>query len=304
MVVTLEKLWQNKKWLKNEYAKHGTSTIATKCGINDATVGYWLRKFSIPLRTRSESLKITDNRKYHVGYPNYFKNIDSHEKAYWLGFLMADGTMREYRPGCYMICFELAIKDADSVHRFCKAIKYDGKIYTNKEKCRAMIPCAELTQDLLRHGVIPNKTGHEIVPNIDSRFYSSFIRGFFDGDGSITFRKLATRIRVKFHLVCANYSMLDSIKNILIDFAKIIPSDKMLHEKYSRTEKTKQPVYEFETANMPNVAKIYDYLYNGTAYMKRKKDIFDQYMAYYITSPRVVKRYSPNCLETNRVKQK
>ena len=45
---------------------------------------------------------------------------------------------------------------------------------------------AKIKQDLIKYGVIPNKTGFAKIPNkLDKRFYPDFIRGYFDGDGSI-----------------------------------------------------------------------------------------------------------------------
>lgn len=52
-----EKLYQDKDWLYEQYWKYGKSqaNIATIAGCTGSTIGYWLRKHKIPLRTPSEA---------------------------------------------------------------------------------------------------------------------------------------------------------------------------------------------------------------------------------------------------------
>lgn len=291
----MQKLWQNKDWLETAYQTQGSSSIAKKFGIDDSTIIYWLKKFQIPIRTRKESLQIKFYNRRSFDR-QYFKIINSPDKAYWLGYLIADGTMREYMPKHYQTCLELGIKDKQVVENFAKDIKLDIKIQYTKTKARLIITDTEFASYLLFLGMIPRKTGKEQYPNIPSKFNRDFIRGYFDGDGCIRFT-IKPRVRSKFHIVCANYDFLLNIKTILEKEANVVFSPAALHKKYTKDTK----VWELETANLPNIAKIYDYLYPAKRFLKRKKSKFDQFLQYYIKSKRVIKRYSPNICKNTEI---
>lgn len=295
----MEKSWQTKEWLETEYAKYGSSTIARKCGVDDSTIIYWLDKFCIPRRTRSESLKITQNRVHNIDI-NYFAKINTPQKAYWLGFIVADGSIRHPKENVYYTDFELAIADKETVQHFADDIGY-GEILVDHQRARCNVNNTFFTENLMKFGVCPNKTGHEVFPLLPKNMVRYFILGFFDGDGSIMYYEGKTRIRSRFHIVCANKNFLEHIKDILSAEAKIRFTNKSLHKKYAGSD-----AYELETSTLPNIAKIYDYLYTDCKcyHLQRKHDKFKKLMNHYLTMPRLIKRYSPNCLETSRTKQK
>lgn len=290
------KKWQNKKWLEKEYNKYGSSTIANKLGINDATIMYWLKKFNIKTRTRSESLKITQNRKGLVNR-EYFKTIDTEEKAYWLGFLIADGSLNKKKYG-YHTSFELSIQDKSVVEKFAEDISYKGKIYLTNTRARLSISDTIFSSELLKYGFSNQKTFNEKFPDkeiIDKSLIKYFILGYFDGDGSIMFYKEKNRVRARFHLVCGNRNFLEKIKEVLeengIKFSK-----KSLHKKYTGCK----DVYELESSSLENIVKIADYFYFNNIYfsMNRKKDKFKEIINHYKKNPLNIKRYSPNFMET------
>jgi hypothetical protein len=122
-------------------------------------------------------------RKYNR---KYFSEIDCEEKAYWLGFIAADGSVRE-KPDA---CLSIALKEADRTHLelFANALKYDGQIRHQKKSnsCRIDLWGKEMSSDLIAHGIVPHKT-HNLKPwNGPTEFMKSYWRGFFDGDGCIS----------------------------------------------------------------------------------------------------------------------
>lgn len=206
---------------------------------------------------------------------------------------MADGTMREYKKGCYQLSFELIESDKDIIKEFCNDINSTYPISINKNSIspnnRARLHIANYTfcQHLLRHGIIPHKTGKEKIPDtVPSQYIKDFIRGYFDGDGCVRFyNKTTTTCMGKFHMVSCSYTILNDLFSIL----PAIFSKKSLHLKSKSNH-----IYELETANLVNIAKIYDYLYyDGCICLKRKENIFIDFIKYYKKSKRLIKRYSP-----------
>jgi hypothetical protein len=116
-----------------------------------------------------------------------FNKIDSEEKAYWLGFLYADGTIRS-KEGDNQIELSLQERDYQQIANFRNFIGNDNKIaYREKQKAyRYCFRSAQIKKDLINLGCVPNKSliltfpTEEQVPN---KFLNDFIRGYFDGDG-------------------------------------------------------------------------------------------------------------------------
>jgi len=134
-----------------------------------------------------------NSRKYHVDH-NYFKEIDNEEKAYWLGFIYADGYISSAEKS-KKIGISLSDVDKEHLQKFNKSINSDYPIkeYTSEsgysvgnKYCRTLITSENLYDDLLRHGVYEHKSLILNPPNITDDLKRHFIRGYLDGDGTIS----------------------------------------------------------------------------------------------------------------------
>ena len=127
---------------------------------------------------------------------DYFRTIDEESKAYWLGFLYADGCISN---DLKTIIIELSAKDLRHIEKFKKAIEAPQNIQLYERDgvkfARIRIGCKEMVSDLIEKGCHPHKTFDVHFPNLDTvpnELIKHFIRGVFDGDGciSLTKRKL------------------------------------------------------------------------------------------------------------------
>lgn len=133
------------------------------------------------------------NRKYELN-ENYFENIDSSEKAYWLGFIAADGCVYQTGSGSNVLSFNLNIKDKNHLEKFLQAIESTAIIKiikgtgfgTGTDIASLQINSNKMVKDLNSLGIVQKKSLILDKPNIDKKFYNDWIRGYFDGDGSIT----------------------------------------------------------------------------------------------------------------------
>lgn len=133
------------------------------------------------------------NRKYKLN-ENYFENIDSHEKAYWLGFIAADGCVYETGSGSKVLSFNLNYRDKNHLDKFLKAINstaiikiIDGAGFGASTKIASLqINSNKMVKDLSNLGIVQRKSLILSKPNIEEKYYYDWIRGYFDGDGSIT----------------------------------------------------------------------------------------------------------------------
>lgn len=118
----------------------------------------------------------------------HFENIDTEEKAYWLGFLYADGYVSA-KEDKIELC--LAEKDFHHLEKFKNFIGLPNKIcYRAATKAyRYSFRSTSCKQDLIKQGCVPKKSlilhfpTTEQVPDVLLRH---FLRGYFDGDGWFT----------------------------------------------------------------------------------------------------------------------
>ena len=127
---------------------------------------------------------------------DYFETIDCERKAYWLGMLMADGNIIYKSENCKIVSLHLNTNDKYIVEEFAKDIETDltVKDYTYEYGDRKIkhdsilrIHSTKMADDLAKHNVMPRKSYKQFgLPSINNDYMRHFIRGLFDGDGSIS----------------------------------------------------------------------------------------------------------------------
>ncbi len=117
---------------------------------------------------------------------DYFSVIDSAEKAYWLGFLAADGNV--YRGG-HDNRIALALKESDRIHvqKFADVLQVNRPIRSiiKTKSVWLAIHSRAMCDHLENHGVVPRKSLILRPWNGDPELMPHYWRGIFDGDGSI-----------------------------------------------------------------------------------------------------------------------
>lgn len=117
--------------------------------------------------------------------------------AYVLGYFAADGTMVANRRGGHYIEFHSTDKELIEMTR--RALKSAHRIgvrvpkmrrETRKTAYRIQIGSKELFADLRALGFTQNKSNILLFPSVPAQYFSHFVRGYFDGDGCIYFKKL------------------------------------------------------------------------------------------------------------------
>ena len=190
-----------KKQIVDDYI-NGKSTLKIKeeYGISPNTTLRLVRNAGYIPRTNKEN-----SRKYFCN-EDYFEIIDTEHKAYWLGFIYADGyisTSNKYNQEKFGM--SLAFKDKYILEELNKDLSSNYPIYDYKttassykegtDYSRLLITSSKLVNDLIRHGVFANKSKILKAPNtIPDNLKHHFIRGYLDGDGCISKCNRKTRI--------------------------------------------------------------------------------------------------------------
>ena len=157
-------------------------------------------------------------KRIHSHHPNlildYFKIVNNKEKAYWLGFIFADGFI-EVNGKRFAI--ELGRKDKRLLYKLAKCLKFnEDYIFYNKEHNSYVLrfQSEEFCNYLVNLGMIPGETKSKKIklPKLDNQeLYLAFLLGYFDGDGhqgtsritsgSIKFlRQIKNRFNIKYSI--------------------------------------------------------------------------------------------------------
>lgn len=214
--------------------------------------------------------------KYHIN-ENFFKTIDTEEKAYILGLFAADGNIAKSTTN---IKLELKYIDVDILEKIKEAMDYDfnlihcnyksyfpnsNKIYDNY-LIRLNITNKKIYTDIQKYGLTPNKS-KTLDVNLDlipEEFMHHFLRGLWDGDGSISISYQKSYPNVSMNLTTSNI-MYDKIYNILDN--KI---DGFIGYGYFRN-KEKQYTKTLIVSKNQSVYNLLKYLYkDATIYLDRK----------------------------------
>ena len=125
---------------------------------------------------------------------NVFDIIDTEEKAYWLGFIYADGyiSYNDFddltKKPLYSFELSLQLRDTKHLEKFTKFLNFDySKVSCDSYRCRVAFANKHLWHILNNYGCTPRKSLTLKFPNIeifkDNSLIKHFIRGYFDGDG-------------------------------------------------------------------------------------------------------------------------
>ena len=186
-----------------------------------------------------------------------------------MGFIYADGFISNRKIGSRQLGISLSVEDFAHLEKFNKSIESNHKINIYKtnsssykediEYCRVIITDDKVCDDIEKLGVLEHKSLVLSFPSefqVPLSFRYHFIRGYFDGDGSIS---ITNNKEFAFKL-CGTKEMLDEIKNIF----------GLNHGLDKRNEDTKNS-YSLSIGGNRQVEKMLDLLYfDANIYLDRK----------------------------------
>lgn len=147
------------------------------------------------------------NNIYYVN-KNYFKEINTANKAYVLGFIASDGTL--FKRDGHSGLIQIKLQDSDEQILKDILIDMDSTYPVNHVKngnfnqVVISITSQDLYDQLLNIGIKQNKTWNlkleDILSHIPNEYHIDFIRGYFDGDGSITklYKNKISKVSISF----------------------------------------------------------------------------------------------------------
>lgn len=254
--------------------------VAKKHYCSSPTISKLLHKNNIPLFNTREIQSFTSTVKKKIN-ENYFKNIDTEAKAYFLGFIAADGC------NSHKNCVEIKLnsKDESILYTLKKEIQSDHKIIKTNEKTtnsskfnyysKFRFSNLTLSTDLRNHGIVKKKSNYLKFPTtVPNNLINHFIRGYFDGDGSIsTYNRIN---KDKSNYLTINIAII-STKNFIEELIRTININTNI-KMGIKNHKNKISSYATLGGNI-QVLSFYNWMYkNSTFFLERKKKKFEDFI--------------------------
>ncbi len=237
------------------------------------------------------------NRTHSIN-EHYFDKIDTQEKAYWLGFLWADGSISKTAKrasGPNRIRVTQKWDEREHLERFREAISADNEIVpvyheSGHTVAQLDINCRPLCEALQKLGYGP-KSIRTHIPKIRKNLMNHFVRGYFDGDGclSVYVQKTArSDIQRQEWSLTGDKKLMREFKDLLSHEAGTTPTVAM--KGYKKSPKTSSLRY----GKKADIKLLYDYLYkNASVYLDTKHEKFIQFFSRQ-ASKRIVPRRCMN----------
>ena len=234
------------------YLEDGMSSreIEKKVGLCYTTVLYWIDKLNLKHLIKNKPIE------YKNEY--MFNKIDTPEKAYILGFILADGYIGDK-------CVELSVSLADKEILYYISQIIGGNVhettYLDREsrrfpRARYTIYNKNILTDINKYGGKKNSRHLPIVRKDLKRY---LILGFFDGDGCITWGRRKDRNRIWQRIsFTSQYRLLEGVQNVLIDEVGVSSKIK---------PKGKEDCFILGFSSKKDVLKFLDYIYPNDSFI-------------------------------------
>lgn len=250
-----------------ELAELGNSPyqIAKILNVNKISVNSMLNKQGKYFAPKHENIRL-------------FNICDSHVKAYFLGFIAADGALVDNGNSSIVLTITIHRKDVHLLERLKYEFQSNIKIQRittkmshtdkNKDHVRLAISNKGLTEDLYQYGITPRKslTMPNIIPNIPKEFRKSFILGYFDGDGSVMYQ---TQPKIKKNKTYLPHGLSIGIRGTK-EFLQGIVDELGINHYTIRYDTTHYLFFSKKT----EIVKFFDCYKNVDIFLPRKRDRF------------------------------
>lgn len=230
-----------------------------------------ITKRALPKVISEYGINAKRKNKYTLN-ENYFENITTEHQAYWLGFIAADGCITDAN------YFAISLKDKDILMQLKADINFSGDIYSPKNNqgvyYRINFSSEKFCNDLRKIGITERKSlSYNKLPNIRHGLIRHFIRGYFDGDGTI-YSSTTKTYNPKNVSITENYAMkIIATKEFCKELTDEIFSEIGYVGKIVKSKS--EHMYYYSIYKNQALKDFYWYLYhNSSIYLKRKHKIW------------------------------
>lgn len=242
------------------YAKEMLTTLelGDLYSVDANTIANSFRRYGLSVRNSGHIPEVRDL--------DLFEKIDSEEKAYFLGLLMADGSIKEDKTS-YTLSLELQERDKHILYEFASflGLPRERVRKTKRQKKNSItyivvVGSTNFCNHLMDKGIVPNKMGHKEMPSgVPLSLMRHMIRGLIDGDGTVKHKN-------KEVVLYGGGKMTQQVSNFL--YRELPLKNKPAVKKYKNSVPRM-------TTYVSDYNEIISYLYkDSTVFLKRKNPFY------------------------------
>lgn len=253
---------------------NSTMTIAELSKKYHTDAAYQLKKHGVPLKGRFVQKMLS--RGGCISYKWNASTVSTEEQAYTLGFLMADGYNTEHQIG-----LRLKLSDKAILEKIKNCFSDEIKLQQTAIDCSFVISSTIVCENLLKLGIIKHKSYNEKrLPVIEPSLIRHFIRGYFDGDGTVFVCRGGKLNLLKCYICSSTSNILKQIQNVLIEngIDCSINKENRVGKSYIINNSSciaTMDMYRLFIRRKCAIERLYHYLYDGaTIFLERKYQIF------------------------------
>lgn len=244
---------------------------------NDISVKACANKYNIGATTLTKYLNNKgintsnfDTRKYKYN-KDFFEVINTEEKAYWLGFIAADGSLVN---NARALEITLSEKDKNHLYKFLNSINGEEEMIKDRlqkagnkryPSTRITVCNTKVVEDLKKYGIVRRKSFVLEFPILEQKLLRHYLRGYFDGDGSISTngRKRNGSLKYAINLI-ATRSFLEKFMIHMMEYG--ITTVKL---------QNRGPISIWNKVGIRQIEIVLNYLYKeSTIYLDRKYQLY------------------------------
>lgn len=258
--------------------RKGASRIGKIFNCCDKTIKRILTEEGITLRSHR------DSKKQYEYDETYFSQINTPDKAYWLGFLYADGYITKPKQGNPVLGICLA--EPEPIEKFKKALKSNLPVrsykkvngYSNKSiEYRIAFCSKQMAEDLEKWGCVERKTFKLKFPDfLTEDLVPHFIRGYFDGDGSV-FLHITKNNGKEYIMLGSQFSGIESFLKDMVKHFDFVEEDQCVYQ----DKRKETDCWKIQFASNLRSLKLYHYMYKNCPQdicLSRKREKFENFI--------------------------
>lgn len=258
--------------------RKGASGIGKIFDCCDKTIKRILTEEGITLRSHR------DSKKQYEYDETYFSQINTSDKAYWLGFLYADGYITKPKQGNPVLGICLA--EPEPIEKFKKALKSNLPVrsykkvkgYSDKSiEYRIAFCSKQMVEDLEKWGCVERKTFKLKFPDfLTEDLVPHFIRGYFDGDGSV-FLHITKNNGKEYIMLGSQFSGIESFLKDMVKHFDFIEEDQCVYQ----DKRKETDCWRIQLASNLRSLKLYHYMYKNCPQdicLSRKREKFENFI--------------------------
>ncbi len=200
--------------------------------------------------------------------------------AYVLGFIVADGCIIKRKGRIDSYVFNITSKDKSILLKIREALDSDHPIGIkfNSQKLpynQIQICDRKISRDLMNLGICPRKTYNLKPIKVSDKYFPDYVRGFFDGDGSVYIQKVNGTLQIKSSFIGVSLPFIKDFNRRLCEALNV--AEKSIQVQIDKKGgRVAQYNIHFYIDDSKKLAKFM-YSNNPILYLKRKRDIFEKW---------------------------